>query len=678
MSAWRAGLTVTGSTIFLFWGLGICAGQDDFELPPNWKSLPAAELAELLKPPIEAGRRNKSFDLELRRHTAELLAAANLQQVTLEELVMLDTLHWMARGQHTDHDRQLIRDALEARQDDWTDVPYVQLRAKFTMLERTQVPLPELLDLGREWVDAGGDLSEVWDRDLPYLRLVLGDPETITGSFAVQWTGQVTAPETGGYTFSISPINVNGSHGDYHLVMTMTVSIGGQVILSATPDDWTSESPPISLTAGQATPLQVSLDVQTVDQLPTGAIHAMLLWEGPGVNKSVVPEARLTQPGSSESGLQAVYSWQKDGEAMSITRTDAKIDKAWPTGGVTVLRDDRFVDEGAIQLWQTTMQAAYLTDLETTEQLHPLLQDPNSSAESLDSAQRQEFLNELIVRPALLHPVDTLRIGHLYRAYRLGAAEKALDVFGLWAMQNADTAAEIPDEIHLYGVDQEARNTYYSLAMNMSQELPPQADRLRDEFLEMSDGSCCLPVAYTLAYSYLGRGEFSDWMALLDAKLEGDTVAGDLRVNWLLARAHAQEIRQASALPYRLPNARVMDGRVWIDEAATVAESPTVKLRVAKELAARLASARMIDDARATLDGVSQLASGDQQQTLADWQAAIDAYEAALVQAQSDSAAAASESYIASLQRRRDRAVAAGNTDAVARYDALIEQAQSE
>jgi hypothetical protein len=90
-------------------------------------------------------------------------------------------------------------------------------------------------------------------------------------------------------------------------------------------------------------------------------------------------------------------------------------------------------------------------------------------------------------------------------------------------------------------------------------------------------------VAYTLAYGFLGKGKLTDWIAFLDAKLADPTVVGDLRVNWLIARAHAEEIKNCPADVYGFATARAMDGKSFLNQAMQAAQSPAAKLRVASE-----------------------------------------------------------------------------------------------
>ncbi len=88
------------------------------------------------------------------------------------------------------------------------------------------------------------------------------------------------------------------------------------------------------------------------------------------------------------------------------------------------------------------------------------------------------------------------------------------------------------------------------MAALSTQPFLAQSARLQKDFLQLPDGRCSLPVAYTLTYIYLGRGKLKDWLGVLDAKLADPALTGNLRVNWLLARAQAQEFTRRAIMHY--------------------------------------------------------------------------------------------------------------------------------
>lgn len=107
-------------------------------------------------------------------------------------------------------------------------------------------------------------------------------------------------------------------------------------------------------------------------------------------------------------------------------------------------------------------------------------------------------------------------------------------------------------------------------------------------------------------------------------------------------------------------------------------ESPAVKVRIAKELAARQADTQQFDAARETLNAAAGYAPAEMAAAVTRWKKSVDDLEAAHVKMQADIAAAAKKAHVDKLRERREQASAAGNIDAVSRYDALIEAAEGQ
>ncbi len=154
-----------------------------------------------------------------------------------------------------------------------------------------------------------------------------------------------------------------------------------------------------------------------------------------------------------------------------------------------------------------------------------------------------------------------------------------------------------------------------------------------------------------------------------------ESLTGDMRVNWLIARAHAQEIRLGSRNPYATIKTRPMDARYMLDTAMLAAQDPDLKLKVMKQIAARLSATRNFDKARALLDEAASSAPVGRAADIADWKASIDKFEADHAAANEARFEGVKQAYLKKLQQRRNRAAAAGNTKAASRYDALIESA---
>ena len=73
------------------------------------------------------------------------------------------------------------------------------------------------------------------------------------------------------------------------------------------------------------------------------------------------------------------------------------------------------------------------------------------------------------------------------------------------------------------------------------------------------------------------QGNILPWIERLEARLADESLTGDRRVNWLLARAQAEEIRRGRPHEHYLTVERPLAGRAWIEEATLVAESEGVR-----------------------------------------------------------------------------------------------------
>ncbi len=573
--------------------------------------------------------------------------------------------------------------------------------AKVMLMARLQLPDSLSVPEARRWVVAGGTADQVPPNDWVYdfVRHMFADFSVIDKSFSVSWVGQINAPQSGDYTFSISPIDVNMGYSHSWAGMSVSVSVASQQVITAGPpgspttniagyqpgttptSNWVVKSNPITLTAGTPVNVQVVVSVTSPPIFPPGMLHAMLTWEGPGVTRQLVPTSAVSQAQTGTPGFRATYSWTSRGQEQSLTRTDPVIDFAWTGASLLLAQDPTSANQSADSMWQAMTASSFISSLTsaTPVGLHPFLSEPEEASSGLSSANRRAFLDLLQQNPTLLDAMDAAHAVRLFRAFRIGAMEKALNVFGTWADRQADMPCALANEQSFDGTTRLALAT---MAILITQQLPQQAAGLQQGFLQTPDGRCSLPVAYTLSYSQLGLGTLSNWAATLDAKLADPTVTGDLRVNWLLARAQAQEFtRPAPALyPFAAvyPSSWPVDGRVYVSQAFTAAQSPTVQVRVAKEVAARLVSAGEYQKATDFLSQLPSSLPADQKALVATWQQQIAGFVATQPQALQAQQALSNQAYLMTLQARRAQAATQGNAAEVTRYDALISGASNQ
>lgn len=371
--------------------------------------------------------------------------------------------------------------------------------------------------------------------------------------------------------------------------------------------------------------------------------------------------------------MRATFSWQDGEEMQSVTRTVPTIEQAWGESGIMLYENPALHAQLHASLWSQGMDGEFLESVENAKGIHPYLDEAEDTVECLTVAQRKQFLETVLSHPKLLDPLQIKQAVDVYRSFRMGTPEEALDVFGLWAQRHADYESRMPDHSSFYGFDYHNRKAYRLMAICVAKQLPEHSDRLRDEYLELEDGGCSLPVAYILAFSYLGRDRFEEWTELLDSKLAEETLTGDRRANWLLARAMAHEMRLGQRTLYGNPWPRAMNGRGWIDEGLIFAETDAIRERLVKELAGRLVSVGRYDQARELINEKAPNAIA-----APVWRDAIDRFETDVVKEQEAEEAVAKQAYIDRLKERRSRAATQGDDAATARYDALIDANTSE
>jgi hypothetical protein len=548
---------------------------------------------------------------------------------------------------------------------------------------------------------AGGTSDQVRQNDLVYdfVRQMFGDFKVIDGGFSVSWAGQLNAPQSGDYTFFISPIDVNMGYSHAPATISMTVSVAGQEMITAGPPSppdplsanyqpgtkpashWVGQSNPVTLTAGTPVNLQVTVSVNALQTIPTGTLHAMLFWQGPGITTQLVPTTAVSQAQTGTPGFQANYTWTANGQQQSVTRTDPLIDFSWTGASILLAQDPTSANQSVDAMWQAMTSTNFITSYATSTpvKLHPFLREPEEASCGLSTARRQAFLDLLVQNPTLLDAMDAQHAVRFFKAFRIGGPDKALNVFGTWAARQADLACALSNERFFDG---DTRQALAVMAIFATQQLPQQAPSLQQGFLQLPDGRCSLPVAYTLTYSQLGLGKLSDWMASLDAKLADPTLTGDLRVNWLLARAHAQEFTRPAPIHYPFgvsyPSSWPVDSQSYLYQAVNAAQTSSVKVRVAKEIGGRLVSDGGYQSAKDFLSQFSASLPDDQKAVVAAWQQQIDGFVAAQPQALQAQQTEANKAYIQTLQARRAQAVSQNDSADVSRYDALISAASNQ
>lgn len=202
--------------------------------------------------------------------------------------------------------------------------------------------------------------ASVLDTQIDYGNLVPVFAErTGQGEFAgVSWTGTITAPATGAYTFS-----AKGDNG-------MRLWIDGSKVIEHWVNDWEVEQvgTPVTLTAGEAVSFRFDMFQAT------GGANMHLSWTGPGVEKSIVPLEAFAPPADfavypveatvPEAGdvVDVVLPGTVGGAEQLAEHLTLSVDQSgFPVEAVTVAADGRglVVTPGGPLQKGTTVRVAY-------------------------------------------------------------------------------------------------------------------------------------------------------------------------------------------------------------------------------------------------------------------------------------------------------------------------------
>jgi hypothetical protein len=481
-----------------------------------------------------------------------------------------------------------------------TQPPIEELLSEVTALQQvaTLESLQQAAVRVADWMEhkSREEIQALTDMQLVSLMKGLTFRELETpGGFLVSWTGSIRAPREGVYTFSVNPIDVNSVDRTASYRQSMVVTIKGQTVIDASPEGWRHVGDPIELAAGEQAPLEVSYryGVEGTPSYLLKAPSALLYWEGPGISKRIVPADVLRVPDGSKNGLLATYrrlidgSYERIGEAV-----ESQVDHLW------LEKHNFFTGHGDLQstladhFYARMSDPAYLARWEdgegATPPEHCLIKRP-SYASYLTAERRVEFLLLLAGREKSLRKLTPSAASAIYLRFRHGAEDAAIEFLGSWMQSNPDGNVMIAADWYAAN-----RALYRNLAVQVSVQSSRHIEALFTEYLETSDGDCSLPAAYTLAYGRLMTGRMKEWLEYLDARLEDNELTGDRRVNWLLARAHAEQVRTGPPERHYYRPDVLWRGQEWIDEARLVAESEPIRYRAEIEKIGQHASAGRI------------------------------------------------------------------------------------
>ena len=486
-----------------------------------------------------------------------------------------------------------------------------------------------------------------------------------------RWSGFIAAPATGQYTLS----QLRQYRGD----PVMKIWVDGKLVMdSAPPGPGLNEgnpdrfrSQPVSLTAGQKTPLRVeigldSAHLQHIDR-PDVQFGAGLLWESAQLTRQLVPESALSPPegfgDAAASGLKGEYFEDPKLEKLVDTRLDPAIDMFW-NGGVVSVNPERYqaVLHEVMEKFQPEVAAgrvapdaiAHLMRLPERRQLAVWLGGQEEILKRMDEGTMARFIAHTYLLPgkehfALLKKWVELRPQMRFQLdpVPLGEGQQFAYLSAIWGWTN-------------------------DLAKRFQGPYAEDADVLLRDYLARPNGECNLVLAYFLAVAAQDSGSAArkKYLDRIDTALSQEGVEGDKRVTWLLARAFAKELFVSGDVR---PALALED----LQSAFMSAQTEEYRFWALSELLTRLGVLGQVQKIAALLDEHRpQFSAASQKDELTLTQKKAELLLASFVVEKATKDVEAIDSYLSTIKSREKKAEEAGDAESRARYQGLIAGAE--
>ncbi|MCZ6837599.1 MAG: PA14 domain-containing protein [Planctomycetota bacterium] len=597
--------------------------------------------------------------------------------------------HWMVTGsfvpEREAHAHAITADMLAMGSFDEVFMLYQTLRSQGT-------PVGEIADAVAGWMDLNewrglsvGELAELWN-------MLNSDLVASMTECSARWTGSITAPLTDTYTFS----NLYHSTTD----MQMRVWVNGQLVLqpasaellarsgssfSVIPEMNDSnargdQSTGISLQAGQTVQVTVEMNNFTPHlRRNWGYPVAILFWEGQTLPRAQVPGEVLSPPeGFGRAGSSGLKAELYDGPSFNRlvqTRLDDTIDVACMSSPFAPvhLAKKRAVME---ILWPKFLAADFegLVEDDFNEPARIL----HRLGSGLPGPRKATVLELMNANPEAVQALDDRWILAVHSAAKhvqmpnpgSNKNDPFVEFVATWCEgQEGDAEFGVIEGYeNRQGYARKNHYPYYILGRWLKKEFWPRLDDLLQNHLMNENRSCQPGVASVLAFGYRESARMDEWIGLLDQMLDDETLVGDARASWLVARGYAEEIRGDKQHP--------LAGVEWLNQALAEADSDVLRLNIVRQLVVRLGSMDEGERAEAIIMAVGRQVAGAEE--IASWRTEIvrlsGVYEAKRIANRREAHLA----HVAELQRRLTRAMSENDQSKVERYQRLLQEANSE
>ena len=487
--------------------------------------------------------------------------------------------------------------------------------------------------------------------------------------FSARWSGSIVAPASGAYSLrQVRQYSGTDSR--------LKILVDGALVLDSS-GDRTNEarfiSQPVQLTAGQPAPLQVEMvhDVQRID-FSEGAPMVVLTWRLGEAPEAIIPTTAFVPP----QGCAVEESRGLKGESfvdmafgnVATVRLDPALDlvSSWPPlAPIHQQESDAVFDVCKSRVLDDAFLANAAANGPDTVFRYNLWR----IAYRMRGAERQQLVQKLGQNPEVLRAMTPEAMARLMEAVYMLPSKHHLALLGEWALERPQPRCQ-PGEFPDWSVGsyRELNTDYYWLMGQFLQgAYAGDVESLCSRYLVRPNGECNLAVAYAMAFAARANHTPQFCLAKLGEQIDDQSVQGDVLATWLIARSFARGVL--------LDRLQPMGGFSDLESAYVAAESHDYKFWALQEMVARLISVNKGAYAKQLIEERgSQFTTPAQQQDIASWIAKADELAKRYEQRDRANSLASKSAYSNELKRRREMAVARGDSSAVLRYEKQISQ----
>lgn len=587
---------------------------------------------------------------------------------------------------------------LEAQPELLSGIELKTVRSIQRTMNRLKIGSGTQIKLMSKWMD-GNDWQSMTPNQLGYLMSKVSARRINPKKFSVRWTGKITAPTTGNYTFEQLKERISDG--------ALKLKINNQMVMDSTPVRGEAaearaaryKSQPVMMTAGQAVEFQAEFIYRQRGGLISSRPRfpmAVLLWESSQLQKQIVPTVAFSPPAGFEEanakGLKGEYYLWKN--AVKDDPKTEDVDESTPSDKWAKLLGTR-LDPGIQMIWQNSriygrhdaqqraiakiaipkiLDASFLTSLEEMPMKKAGITFSNAAINMMHQmtpAQRIEFMQNLTDRPIVLKMLTRTGMFRLCSYAYMLPSRPHYELIGAWADAKRDPRTRASDHMGWDRWGYLGRNvgTYINLGRLLTAEYKDGTLMLWDEHLERESGHCNLVVVKITNYSSTAGGFGNLFRTMLDLRLKDDSLTGDQRSTWLVARAIAEEPNGGGG-PTRLERAYP-----YLKEALQVAESDTYRFKAFNELVTRYITMNQLSVARRMIAEYSpQFTSKAQQHLIKGWEKDMKLVKAVHARRLRAADRRLKKARITELTKQLKAAQESGNIAAADRYQATLLQ----